>query len=37
MSTVQRVYRELRTYLNRDEARYAAPRLIQYNSKWVKS
>ena len=28
MSTVQQVYRELRKYVSREEARYAAPRLV---------
>lgn len=28
MSTLQQVYRELRRYLTREDARYAAPRLV---------
>ena len=27
MTTVQKIYRELRKYLSREEARYAAPKL----------
>ena len=28
MTKVQKIYRELRRYLSREDARYAAPRLI---------
>jgi hypothetical protein len=33
MTTVQRVYRELRKYLTREEARYAAPKLLELELK----
>jgi hypothetical protein len=29
MTKTQRVYREIRKYLSREDARYAAPRLVQ--------
>jgi len=32
MSKLQRVYRELRRYMNRENARYAAPRIIQFHN-----
>lgn len=33
MTQVQKVYREIRQYLTRDEARYAAPRLVAIAAK----
>jgi hypothetical protein len=29
MTRLQQIYRELRRYLNREDARYCAPRIIQ--------
>ena len=32
MSKLQKVYRELRRYMDRESARYAAPRIIQFHN-----
>jgi len=34
MTPVQKVYRELRKYLTREEARYAAPKLLALAAKF---
>lgn len=34
MNKTQRVYRELRKHMGRDDARYAAPRLVALWAKW---
>lgn len=34
MTTIQKVYRELRRYLSREDARYAAPRLVELNAQY---
>ena len=33
MTTVQKVYRELRKHLTREDARYAAPKLVEIAAK----
>jgi hypothetical protein len=33
MTTVQKVYRELRKYVTREEARYAAPKFVELTLK----
>lgn len=33
MTTVQQVYREIRKHLTREEARYAAPKLVEIAAK----
>ena len=33
MTTVQKVYREIRKYATREEARYAAPKLVEIAAK----
>lgn len=33
MTTVQKVYRELRKYVTREEARYAAPKMVEIAAK----
>lgn len=33
MTTTQKVYREIRQYLTREEARYAAPKLVEIAAK----
>lgn len=30
MTTLQKIYREIRQYLTKEEARYAAPRILEY-------
>lgn len=30
MTTLQKIYREIRQYLTKEGARYAAPRLLEY-------
>ena len=30
MTKLQKIYRELRRYVNREDARYAAPRLLAF-------
>jgi hypothetical protein len=35
MSKVQKVYRVIRPHVSREEARYAAPRLVDLGAKWT--
>jgi hypothetical protein len=33
MTTVQKVYREIRKYMSREDARYAAPKMVEIAAK----
>ena len=35
MTKLQKIYREIRKYLPREEARYAAPRLLKLGEEWL--
>ena len=35
MTKVQKVYRVIRQHISREEARYAAPRLVDLGAKWI--
>lgn len=37
MNKVQKIYREIRKYVSRDEARYAAPRLLVLGAECAES